>query len=319
MKKPKIVVIGGGTGSFAVLSGLKKLNCDLTAVVSMVDDGGSTGILRDEFGVLPPGDVRQCLVALSLSTSTMRSLFNFRFSRGSLRGHSFGNLFLTVLEKITGNFRNAVSEASEILATKGRVLPVTFDNTRLFIKLNNGSLLKGEKFLDSYDFSKQKIGRVFLSPKAKINPEVKKELKEAQLIIIAPGTLYGSLIPNFLVSGFSKALSSSKAKVLYVCNLVSKQQDKGFFLNDYVNELEKYIGKDTIDYVLFNKKKPPKDVILKYKKKGEELVRFKAGNIGRVKIIKADLVSEKYKKSANFKDLIRHDREKLAKEIFKIL
>ncbi len=319
MKNSKVVVIGGGTGSFAVLSGLKKFNLDLTAVVSMVDDGGSTGILRDEFGVLPPGDIRQCLVALSLSTSTMRKLFNFRFRKSSLKGHSFGNLFLTVLEKITGNFQNAVLEASKILATKGRVLPVTLDNTRLFIKLDNGKTLKGEKFLDSYDFSKQKIAQVFLSPKAKINPEVKKELKDAELIVISPGTLYGSLIPNFLVSGFKEALNNSKAKVLYVCNLVNKEQDRGFFLENYIGQLEQYIGENVIDYILFNTKKPPKDVILKYKKKSEELVKLGNAKNLKAKIIKADLISESFKKSANFKDLIRHDREKLAKEILKFL
>jgi len=321
MKRPKIVVIGGGTGSFAVLSGLKKLNCDLTAVVSMVDDGGSTGILRDELGVLPPGDVRQCLVALSKSSNVMRKLFNFRFRTGSLKGHSFGNLFLISLEKVTGSFRNAVIEASNILAIRGKVLPVTLENTRLFIKIDNGKILEGEKYLDSYDFSNQKIKQVFLKPKVKINPDVKDSLKEADLVVIAPGTLHGSLIPNFLVFGFSSALKNTKAKIIYVCNLMSIAREKDFFLEDYVDELEKYLGRSLIDFVLFNIRKPPTKVLLEYKKEGEEPVKI--GEIQHLKnkkfkVVKADFISNHFRKTSNSKNLVRHDKEKLAKAILKI-
>lgn len=318
MKNPKIVVIGGGTGSFAVLSGLKKINCEITAIVSMVDDGGSSGILRDELGALPPGDIRQCLVALSPSAGTMRKLFNYRFRKGSLKGHSFGNLFLTSLEKITGNFKSAVQEASKILNIKGKVLPVTLDNTRLIIKLKNGKSLKGEKHLDSYDFSKESIKEVLLNPKAKINPEVKDALKEANVIIISPGTIYGSLVPNFLVSGFRNSLKKTKAKVIYVCNLMNIERERGYYLENYVEELEKYIGENIINFVLFNSKKPPKSVLERYKKKGEDLVKINKTNDKHYKIIKKDLISENYKKTAESKHLIRHDKEKLAKAILNI-
>lgn len=318
MKKPKIVVIGGGTGSFMVLSGLKKFSCDLTAIVSMVDDGGSTGILRDELGALPPGDIRKCLVALSTSSNTMRKLFNYRFRKGSLKGHSFGNLFLTSLEKTTGNLKNAIHEVSKILTIKGRVLPVTLDNTRLIIRLDNGKVLEGEKYIDSYDFTNSKIKRVYLSRKAKINPDVKDALKEADLIIIAPGTLYGSLIPNFLVSGVYLALKRTKAKIIYVCNLVSKPEDAKIFLEDYVAELEKYIGGPVINYVLFNSRKPPRNVILKYKKDKEELVKIRDLKNLSFKLIKVDLILDSYRKNSDSKDLIRHDKQKLAKIITKI-
>ena len=318
MKKPKIVIIGGGTGSFMVLSGLKKYNYDLTAVVSMVDDGGSTGILRDELGALPPGDVRKCLVALSNSTTTMRQLFNFRFRKGSFKGHSFGNLFLTSLEKITGNFKNAVQEVSQILNIKGKVLPVTLDNTRLTIKLDNGKILKGEKYIDSHDFSNSKIEKVYLSNKAKINPDVEEALRESNLIIIAPGTLYGSLIPNFLVSGIYNALKKSKAKIIYICNLVSKPVDNEPFLENYVHELEKYIGGQVIDYVLFNTKKPPRSVISKYKKQKEEIVKIKSSKNHSFKTKKADLISDSFRKTTHSNYLIRHDKKKVTKLILKI-
>ena len=220
MKNFKIVTIGGGTGSFNILQGLKKLTPDVTAIISMVDDGGSTGVLRDELGVLPPGDVRQALVALSRSTKIMRDLFNYRFSEGSFEGHSFGNIFLSTLEKVTGNFGDAVKATSKVLNIQGRVLPVTLDNSRLVLQYKNGEEVEGEHLIDEIIFKDQKPD-VFLRPNCEINPDAREAIMEADIVVIAPGTLHGSLIPNLVVDGMSDALAKTNAKIVYIANLVT--------------------------------------------------------------------------------------------------
>src|SRR5271154_7496815 len=191
----KIVVIGGGTGNFAVLQGLKDYELDISAIVSMADDGGSTGILRDELGVLPPGDVRQCLVALSNSSRLMRSLMNYRFENGGLGGHSFGNLLLSALEKVTGSFEKAVEEAGKILYIKGKVIPVTTHQVRLKMLLNDRKVLEGEKEV----YLSKEIDRgyksIYLEPYPKANPHAIDEIINADMIVIGPGGLHTSIIP----------------------------------------------------------------------------------------------------------------------------
>ena len=312
-----------------LLSGLKKYGADISAIVSMADDGGSTGRLRDELGVLPPGDVRQCLVALSDESEKMRELFNYRFENGGLEGHNFGNIFLSALEKISGSFSEGVNEAIKILGINGKVIPVTDDNANLFIKLKNGKEIKGENEINhNHQIEKIGVRRIYLKPKAMANREALEAIEKADLIVIGPGNHYCSIVPNFLVDGVSEAIRKSKAKVVYNCNLVSKKgHNEKFSLDDHVDLINEFIGEDRIDFVTFNTKRPKKELIEKYKEKGEKMLRF--GKRDREKrgyrIIGANLLSSKevkYSKSdklANTRSFIRHDSEKLAKVLVMIL
>ncbi len=328
MQRKNIVTIGGGTGSFMLLSGLKKYPVNLAAIVSMADDGGSTGILRDELGVLPPGDVRQCLVALSESPKVMRDLMNYRFSRGKLKGHSFGNLFLSALEKTSRNFLEAVLSASLILDVRGEVIPVTAQNTDLYIKLKNGKIIKGEHEVN-INHSLQKIGieKYYLKPKAKANPRALKKISEADVIVIGPGNHYCSVLPNFVVEGVSRAIRKSRARVIYNCNLVNKRgHTDSYDLDDYADAINIFLGGERIEYVTFNAKKPLGKLIGDYRKKGEELVRFypNARKNRSYEIIQDDFLSSKapsyskYDAISRIRSFIRHDSEKLAKKIIEI-
>ena len=238
----KIVVIGGGTGSFTLLSALKNYTHNLTALVNMVDDGGSTGQLRDELGVLPPGDVRQCLVALS-SSPKVRDLFNYRFNEGSMKGHAFGNLFMAALEKMTGSFAEAVELSGEVLNINGRVYPITLDDTRMSMKLSDGTVADGQYAAESLVIPRGERPWLELSPPAMINPRARQAILDADLVVIAPGLLYASLAPALLVRGVTRALSETKAKKVYVCNLINKpQQTEGFTVSDYADEIERFSG-----------------------------------------------------------------------------
>lgn len=324
-----IVTIGGGTGSFTLLAGLKKYPVNISAIVSMVDDGGSTGRLRDELGVLPPGDVRQCLVALSDESEKMRELFNYRFESGELKGHNFGNLLLSAMEKISGGFSSGVKEASKMFDVKGKVIPVTDDDVNLFIDLENGKKISGEDEINhNYQIEKVGIKKIYLNPPAKANKDAIKAIKEADLIVIGPGNYYCSIVPNFLVKGISGAIKKSKAKVVYNCNLVNKHgHTESFDLDDYVKSINGFIGKNRIDYVTFNSRKPSKELIEKYEKRKEGLIEFKKDKIEKrsYKIVKASILSGKkaeYSKAdvlASERALIRHDSEKLAKVLMTIL
>jgi len=266
----KVVVIGGGTGSFTVLRGLKNYNVDLSAIVSMADDGGSTGILRDELGVLPPGDVRQCLVALSDSGRLMRSLMNYRFEHGCMEGHSFGNIFLCALEKVMGSFETAVEEIGKIMKIKGKVIPVTTNQVRLHMMLNEKKLLKGEREILLAKESLIGFKSIYLEPFPKANPKALDAIINADVIIFGPGGLYTSLIPNLLVEGVSKALRESEAKKIFVVNIMNKKvQTPGFKLSNYLHEIQRFIGKDIFDQILINKENPPKKLVSNYAEESE--------------------------------------------------
>lgn len=329
MKRKRIVTIGGGTGSFTLLSGLKKYPVDISAIVSMADDGGSTGVLRDELGVLPPGDVRQCLVALSDSSEMLRELLTYRFESGSLKGHSFGNLFLSALEKIKGNFNDGVDEASKILNVKGEVIPVTNEHAHLFMKLKNGKILEGENEIN-HNFFIQKYGieKMYFSPNVKANPRALKRIAEADLIVIGPGNHYCSILPNFLVKGISEAIRKSKASVVYNCNLVNKPGHSDFFtLDDYVDSINSFIGKARINFVTFNTKKPGKNIIEKYESKKELLIEFNLPDREKrsYRILRGDILSGKKPvfsvsdKLADKRAFIRHDSHKLAEMLIMLL
>lgn len=273
-RKPRVVVIGGGTGTFVVLSALRDYPVRLTAIVTMADSGGSTGRLRDQYGVLPPGDVRRALVALSGASDTLRELFNYRFETGDLRDHSFGNIFLTALEKMTGSFGDAVKEAARVLNISGEVIPVTLDNINLCAELANGSIIRGETNIDvPLHDPTTPIKKVWLEPSAIVNPEATKAICNADMIVIGPGDLYTSLIPNLLVRGMAAAIKKSQAKKVYVCNLMTKYgETNGFTAQDFVDTIEKYLGKGALDYAVFNNKKPSAAVLQKYQKENSHFV-----------------------------------------------
>jgi len=267
-----IVVIGGGTGSFTLLQGLKRYTHNITALVNMADDGGSTGQLRDELGVLPPGDVRQCLVALS-DTPKVRDLFNYRFEEGTLTGHAFGNLFLTALEKMTGSFAEAVETASDVLKITGRVEPITLSNVHLCAEGADGEPVVGEYKIAHAAIAKRP--KIWLEPEAKVNPEAEKAIREADMVIIAPGNLYGSLAPALVIQGIQDALVSTKAKCVYVANLVTKPgPTDGFTVKDFVDEIERLVGNKFLDYVVFNNDTPSKELMDRYAHDGEYAVAF---------------------------------------------
>ena len=315
----RVVVIGGGTGNFTVLRGLKKFKLDISAIVSMADDGGSTGILRDDLGVLPPGDVRQCLVALSNSSRLMRSLMNYRFETGGLGGHSFGNLFLSALEKVTGSFEKAVEELSRILYIKGRVIPVTTHHVRLKMILKNREMLDGEKEIYLSQEIDKGYSSIYLEPFPKANPHAIAEIKHADLIILGPGGIYTSIIPNLLVGGISDAIRNSHAKKVFVVNLMNRiGQTTGYKVSDYIEEIARYLGKDCFDYILVNKQKPPESLIQVYADEGELI----ANDLHDGRVIEANLLgklTEPKKNDLIKRNLIRHDSAKLAQEIMKIV
>lgn len=330
MKIKNVVTIGGGTGSFVLLSGLKKYPIDLSAIVSMADDGGSTGVLRDELGVLPPGDIRQCLIALSESTKMMRKIMDYRFENGKLKGYNLGNLFLAALEKINGSFSSGIIKAAEILNVKGDVIPVTDENMRLMIELNNGKILDGEKVLD-YNKSIHRIGlkKIYLKKSVKACREAVKKIKNADFIIIGPGDHFGSIMPIFLVKGIREAIKKSRAKVIYNCNLTNKKgQTIKYDLDRYANDINNFIGKDRIDFVTFNNAMPKKELITKYEKlegHNSMVVLNNEKKKRNFRIIRADLV-QKSKVAISKKDLysrkhsfIRHDSEKLGKILMMIV
>lgn len=325
----KVVTIGGGTGSFMLLSGLKQYPLELSAIVSMTDDGGSTGVLRDELGVLPPGDIRQCLVALSDSPEILRKLINYRFEEGGLAGHSFGNLFLSALEKVTGNFSQAVQEASHILNVKGKVIPVTISDTNLFLELKNRKLLRGENEINQ-NMKIEHIGiqQIFLDPEPEVNPLAIACLLEADLIIIGPGNHYCSVIPNLLVPGIPEAICASRATVVYNGNLVSKRwHTDDFALEDYVEAIDGLLGGSRIDYATYNIKLPDKDLLAKYAHEAVLTRRRAESRIvgNRCVIIEGDFLDvhpveySQADKIATTRTFIRHDTQKLAKTLIDLL
>lgn len=329
MQKKKIVTIGGGTGSFMLLSGLKKYQADLSAVVSMADDGGSTGVLRDELGVLPPGDVRQCLVALSDSSEILRKLLSYRFEKGGLKGHNFGNLFLSALEKISGSFSGGVEEAMKILNVRGQVIPVTDQDAKLYLKMKNGKILKGENEINHSAFSPSEIKRMYFGSRVRANKKALENIGQADIIVIGPGNHFCSILPNLLIQEFSEAIKKSKAKVVYNCNLTNKKgHTDGFDVDDYVESVNSFIGKNRVNYVIYNNKKPAKGLMEKYEKQegGNFLVDFspEKNPLRKFKMIKGNFIQNgemRYSKAdslAAMRSYIRHDSSKLAKTVMLI-
>jgi uncharacterized cofD-like protein len=308
----KVVRIGGGSSGYIILRGLKQFPLDITAVVNMFDNGGSSGVLRDEFGILPPGDVRRALAALADDNQAgiLRELFNFRFKEGSVSGHSFGNLFLAALSEIYGSDIEAIRKASEVLKIRGKVLPVSLDKSNIHAVLQDGTEIAGETNIDIPKHNADvPIDRIFLSPPAKLYEETKRALLEADVIVIGPGDLYTSIVSNFLVGGMTDVMRESKAKKVVVCNLMTKWgETNGFSASDMVRELLKYTGLEKFDYVICNTKEPKKSLVEAYAKEHKFPMRFDKELVKyATHVITGDFYSEA--------DIARHDPEKLAKVI----
>lgn len=264
----KIAVIGGGTGSFTLLTALKEHTRQLAAIVNMVDDGGSTGVLRDELGTLPPGDIRQCLVALSNSPK-VRDLFNYRFDEGTFGGHSFGNILLTALEKVTGNFSEAVETASDILRVKGTVIPSTLDSVRLRMQWEDARLeLHGERVIDAEHFKHDpRRATLSLVPHPTVNPTAILAIEQADIVVIAPGDLYTSLGPLLVIPEIGAALAATDAPCVYMTNLVTKVgQTEGFTVSDHAAEIQRFAGHEFLDYVIYNNQVPTETQTARYAK-----------------------------------------------------
>lgn len=315
----KIVVLGGGTGTFTVLSGLKYHPVDLSAVVSIADDGGSTGILRDELGVLPPGDIRQCLVALANGDQVLRDLFNYRFTQGGLDGHNFGNIFLSALEKITGDPLAAVREANRILNVKGRVIPVSSRATDLYAELDDATVVKGEHAIDKPSSNRAAIRRCFLSPEVPANLEALDAIRAADIIVMGPGDLYTSLIPVLLVKGIAQAMAESKAKKVLVINLTSKNgQTQGYKASDFCEVVSRHILPASIDVAILNSAKPSDEVARRYIEAGDHVIEDDL-DVGSMQIWRSDLLSDDIVPNVPGdrlkRSLLRHDPDKLAAAI----
>lgn len=323
-------MIGGGTGTHTVLTGLKQYadTVDLVAVVAMTDSGGSAGRLRDEFGYLPVGDVRMALVALAGNENEhdelIRKLFLHRFAtNGDMSGHNFGNLFLMALTDILGSEEEAIRAASRVLRVSGTVLPITHEKVELVAVYNDGSTVVGEHYIDEPEMSS--VGRIVsldVTPKAKINERVVDAFMNADCIIMGPGDLYTSVLANSVISGFKEALGQTKGKVVYISNLMTKWgQTTGMTLSDHVSEVIRYTGRIP-DYILANNASLPHDLLERYAGQREYPVLIDAVSTPSVVIVEDLLASEEVvqKKGDTLKrSLIRHDPHKLAQSIMNIL
>ncbi len=308
----KVVTIGGGTGSYTVLRGLKEFPLSITAVISMFDSGGSSGMLRDEYGVLPPGDIRRGLLALSEGkrSEILRELFNFRFEgKGGLSGHNFGNLFLVALSSIYGGDAEAIQKASELLHIKGRVLPVSLDKSDLHAILEDGTKIVGETNIDVPKHNADlKIQKLLLDPPATLHDKTDAAIRAADLIVIGPGDPYSSVIPNLLVVGMKESLAARKGKTVAVCNLMTKWGETKRDASATIREVLAYSGITKFDYILCNTGRMDEELVATYAKAKQYPVVCDEGLAHYAdKVITGDFFSEA--------DIARHDSAKVAKII----
>ncbi len=311
-KGAKIVAVGGGTGLSMLLRGIKKYTNNITAIVTVGDDGGSSGRLREELGILPPGDIRNCIAALGDDEDLITELFQYRFKNGEgLEGHSFGNLFLTALCSITGDMVRAVKESSKVLNIRGVVLPATLDDMKLAAEFEDGRIIHGESNIPE---AHGKIKTLFTEPaNCKALPEALNAIADADLIILGPGSLYTSVIPNLLVNGISDAIVQSKAKKIYVCNIMTQPgETTDYSVASHVNALIKHAGnKRVIDAVLVNDSLPD-NISEGYAKAGSIPVRLDMENISPIGI---EVVSQKLIQE-NKDGLVRHSSNRVARAVY---
>ncbi len=309
---PRIVAIGGGTGLSMLLSGIKNITNNITAVVTVGDDGGSSGRLRESMGILPPGDIRHCITALADDEDLITKLFKYRFDNGEgLEGHSFGNLFLTALCDITGNMVSAVKASANVISIRGRVLPSTLDDMKLVAEMENGRIVHGESNIPE---ARGKIKRLYTEPEnCKALPEVLQAIHSAELIILGPGSLYTSVIPNLLIKEISEAVSKSSAKKIYVCNIMTQPgETDGYTVSDHLKALIRHAGVEhLLDAVLVNNN-IPKDWSGKYKEKGQYPVKTDTPEIKKLGIS----ICAKNLVDINKDGFIRHNSSKVARAVY---
>jgi len=316
LKGPKIVTVGGGTGLSTLLRGLKVYSSNLTAVVTVADDGGSSGKLRKQLKMLPPGDIRNCMVALADSSSLLGKIFQYRFNsvNKNLDGHSFGNLFIAALTNVSGSFEKGVQEASKILAIRGKVLPVTLERVVLEARLKNKKTIKGQFKISN---SGQPIEKVFLVPSDPLpSATALNDIKKAKLIVLGPGSLYTSIIPNLLIKEIREAICNSKAKVVYICNIMTQPGETKYYrLSDHINAINSHVGYDDfINFIVVNNQPIPEEILKKYAKKHSQPVEIDRKYLKKYdsKILGADLLR------ITSDGLVRHDPEKLAKIVLRL-
>lgn len=312
---PRIVVIGGGTGLSTLLRGIKEFTSNVTAIVTVADDGGSSGRLRKEMGVLPPGDIRNCLVALADSEPLMARLFQYRFPEGDptgLGGHTFGNLFIATMSAITGDFEEAVKESSRVLAVRGRVLPSTLEDVALAAECEGGGVVDGESTISKCG---ARIVRVFLKPRdPKALPEAVEAIHDADAVVLGPGSLFTSVLPNLLVRGITGAIRRSEALKIYVCNVMTQPgETDGFTASDHVRAIFEHVGEGLVNYVLVNTGEVPPRLAERYRQEGAHPVVVDCERLRAlgVSVVESNLIS-----TTNY---ARHDPERLAKAIITML
>ena len=308
-KGPRVVALGGGTGLSTLLRGMKEYTANLTAIVTVADDGGSSGMLRQQYRILPPGDFRQCLTALAETEPLMTELFQHRFTEGSLDGHAFGNLFIMAMAEITGDFEHALRESGKVLAVRGTILPSTLHDVTLVAELEGGLEAVGESRIP---LAAMPIRHVYLEPAhAMINPEAEEAILNAELVTVGPGSLYTSILPNLLVEGMISTLKATKAPVVYICNVATQRgETDAFSVGDHLEALERHVGGDVFDYVLVNSNLNhplPQSAAAA----GARHVVFDRDSVAphHVRVAMADVISES--------PSTHHDPEKLARAVMK--
>lgn len=318
VRNPKVVAFGGGTGLSTILRGLKKYTSRLTAVVTVGDDGGSSGMLREDLGMLPPGDIRNCILALADDENVMQALFNYRFDRGGLKGHNFGNLFLAAMNGISSDFYDAVQRTSDVLQITGRVLPVTLQTMTLVGKLKNGRVVEGESEIPKACIEdKTSVDYIRLKdPDVQALPETLDAIKEADLIIVGPGSLYTSVIPHLLIDGIEEAVMQSPAKKFYVGNIMTQPGETiGYTQEDHVRAIEKHQrfynpDQPLFNYIIANESDFGTQVITRYQHIGAQPVRL-GKRIPGYRYIVDNFAIQDFGK-------VRHDADLLAQKIFNI-
>ena len=310
---PRLVVIGGGTGLSVLLKGLKKYTSNITAIVTVTDDGGSSGRLRGELGILPPGDIRNCMVALAEPEDLLDELFQYRFPDGkTLDGHNMGNLLLAAMTNITGSFDRAIKAMSKVLAIRGQVLPSTLENITLKAETVDGQMVTGESTITA---CAQAIKRVALEPAdCKPLPEALQAIREAELIVLGPGSLYTSVLPNLLIKEIAVELKTTKAAKVYVCNIMTQPgETEGYGAADHVQAILDHVGPGVLDYVLVNVEEVPKRLEQKYLEQGARPVRSERKRLEKMglKVVPEKLIYES--------DLVRHHPDKLSRAIISLL
>lgn len=312
---PKIVVVGGGTGLSTMLRGLKKYTNNITAIVTVGDDGGGSGKIREDFGMLPPGDIRNCILALADTEPIMEKLLQYRFKEGSLEGQSFGNLFLAAMAGISDNFEEAVQRMSSVLAVTGKVLPVTLDDMKLVAILENGDEIDGESRIPDEAIAREsKINKLMINPKnAKPLVDALKAIEDADAIIMGPGSLYTSIIPNLLVTDIADTICKSDAIKIYISNIMTQPgETDDFAASDHLRTLINYGGKKCVQYVIANNGIIPEDIESRYLKEGSKLVEL---DRDKIKSLGVEIVEDNLVKIT--KGYVKHDSEYLAEIIMK--